>query len=279
MPSKLPDGSFIIAAGEIAEFTVCPRSWHLRNRLAATTTASPSPLSAAGQESHASWAAQADNLFLSASRAKFVIGLTLAVLFVWESTRRLSKSGIINPDFTFEITAVLTVLISLLSVLFFLSRSLSRERRSVGIENESAILAVDGSAVRETREYISPRLKLAGRPDAVLQENGVPIPIEYKPNARKVRDRYVAQLLVYLRLIEDAHGMHPPHGYLVIGDKAKRIKIQNSKERQQWLQGELDIMRAVLSEHLEAPTRPHPRKCERCPVRDQCPDAMGTRPV
>ena len=272
MPSKLPDGSFIIAAGEIAEFTVCPRSWTLRQKISKEQTA-PDLKSADGKTSHASWAAKADHLFVSASQAKFVIGLTLAVLFVWECTRRLSKSGILHSSLWFEIVAVVALLGSLLAVLYFLNRNLLSERRSVGIANESSVIAIDGSDVRETREYISEKLKLAGRPDAIILESGIPIPIEYKPRARKVRDRYVAQLLVYLRLIEDTHGVRPAHGYLVIGAKSKRVKIENSVTRQKWLQEELDRMRAVLAGSLEAPTRPHERKCLRCPVRADCPDA------
>ncbi len=271
VPSKLPDGNFIIAAGEIAEFTVCPRAWFLRQQLETNKVTSQS--SASGQTSHESWTEKADNLFVSASRAKLVVGLTLAVLFVWECSRVLTKSGLFYSSGPGEIVAVLTVLVSLLVVLFYLNRNLSSERASIGIPNESNVVAIDGSDKRETREYVSEKLKLAGRPDAVEIEGGIPIPIEYKPSAKKVRDRYVAQLLVYLRLIEDAHNVHPPHGYLVIGAKAKRVKIENSKSRQQWLQGELDIMRAVLADSMASPTRPHPQKCSRCAVRERCPDA------
>jgi CRISPR-associated protein Cas4 len=271
VPSKLPDGGFIIAAGEIAEFTVCPRAWKLRK-------ANPEPVkatesSAEGQQSHRSWAARADHLFVSASHAKLVVGLTLVVLFVWECSRRLTKAGVFHTSLVFEVLSVLALLLSLLCVLFLINRALLSERRSVGIGNESRVVAIDGSDVRERREYVSERLRLAGRPDAIVTEAGVSIPIEYKPTARKVRDRYVAQLLVYLRLLEETHGVRPPHGYLVIGEKAKRVKIENSVERQKWLQSELDVMRAVLAESMEAPTRPHPRKCARCASKDRCPDA------
>jgi len=275
VPSKLPDGSFIIAAGEIAEFTVCPRAWHLRQSDRKAEVIAPE--SATGTAQHQTWAAQADHLFVAAWYAKFVIGLTVAVLFVWECTRRLTRVGFIHPSLSFEVGSVLTLLVSLLGVLFFLNRNLASKRLSVGITNESKVLAIDGSELRETREYVSERLKLAGRPDAIISESGVALPVEYKPNAKKVRDRYVAQLLVYLRLIEESHGVRPPHGYLVIGAKAKRIKIENTKERQQWLQAELDTMRAVLSEAMPAPTRPHPRKCAGCVVKHRCPDAAIER--
>lgn len=271
MPSKLPDGSFIIAAGEIAEFTVCPRAWQLRQRNSEPKVRTEG--SALGKSSHRNWTEKADKLFVSASQAKLVVGLTLAVLFMWECSRALSKSGLFHSSVLIELVAVFLVLISLLVVLFFINRNLSSERASVGIPNESNVVAIDGSTMRETREYVSERLKLAGRPDAIELEAGISIPIEYKPNAKKVRDRYVAQLLVYLRLVEEAHNVRPPHGYLVIGSKAKRVKIENSKSRQQWLQSELDIMRAVLADSMESPTRPHPKKCSRCAVRDRCPDA------
>jgi CRISPR/Cas system-associated exonuclease Cas4 (RecB family) len=119
------------------------------------------------------------------------------------------------------------------------------------------------------RNYISEIQGLAGKPDALISEGGFIIPIERKPLARKVRDRYIAQLLVYMRLIEEFEGKKPPYGYLILGPNCRRFKIENSPDRQAWLQRLIDEMRGVLAGQATTPT-PHPKKCRKCDVRHAC---------
>ena len=110
---------------------------------------------------------------------------------------------------------------------------------------------------------------LAGRPDALISEEGYIIPIERKPLARKIRDRYVAQLLVYMRLVEEFEGRKPPYGYLILGPSARRFRIENSPERQAWLQKILDEMNAIMK-GAAAKAEPHPKKCGKCDVKEVC---------
>lgn len=143
-------------------------------------------------------------------------------------------------------------------------------RKDSGIPVKSKPVALEGSNALPTRNYISDIQGIAGRPDAVIREMGYFIPVERKPFAKKVRDRHVAQLLVYMRLIEEFEGKKPPYGYLILGKSARRVQIFNTEQRQLWLQKHLDQMRLIVEGKVTAIADPIPSKCTRCPVRDSC---------
>ena len=195
MPSKRPDGQFIIAAGEVADFTVCPRAWWLKHK-SDQREHDQSFLSAAGVISHRFWAQRVDDLLALAWRTKFVIGLTVVVLFVWEWSTKVKESEQFLPAMLTRVGSVAALLLCLLAVLVIMNTGLSRRRRAVGLRNETLVKSLDGSATTGVKEFVSEKLLLAGRPDGIVSEQGIEIPIEYKPHARKLRDRFIAQLLV-----------------------------------------------------------------------------------
>jgi CRISPR-associated protein Cas4 len=141
--------------------------------------------------------------------------------------------------------------------------------QEAGLGTKSKPIAIDGSEVTTAKQYISESQGLAGRPDALISEDGFIIPVERKPFAKKIRDRYVAQILVYLRLVEEFEGKKPPYGYLVLGPKCKQVKIENTEARQQWLTKILEEMRTTLATN-EAKPAPSPRKCPKCEVNKFC---------
>ncbi len=182
------------------------------------------------------------------------------------SVTKLSDWSENNPN---SLLLAMVLLISLLLVLEYFIRSLSRRGREQGLGTVATTIAIDGSEKSPAKDYVSERLGLAGRPDALIKENGFIIPVEHKPLARKIRDRYVAQLLVYMRLIEECEGVKPPYGYLILGKHRRKVKIDNTSEKQKWLQNLVDNMRAI-TEGIPATPAPHPKKCLKCPVRSHC---------
>ena len=188
----------------------------------------------------------------------------------------LSSAGAWIFDFLYHVSqlqssVVLLVVLLVVAVMVLDSTSLAakNEKKEVGVAPQAITVSVDGSKTLPVRNYISEIQGIAGRPDALISEEGYIIPIERKPLAKKLRDRYVAQLLVYMRLVEEFEGKKPPYGYLILGPKCRTFKIVNSDERQQWLQGMLDSMRGIID---GASSRPLPdvRKCSKCFVRDHC---------
>ncbi len=143
------------------------------------------------------------------------------------------------------------------------------QRELTGFETETTLVSVDGAKSYPTREYVSELQGLAGRPDAIIVENGFFIPVERKPLAKKLRDRYVAQLLVYMRLIEEFEGKKPPYGYVILGSKARKLRIENSTERQEWLSEILKNMNESIRTGTATPD-PQTDKCKKCDVNQSC---------
>ena len=174
---------------------------------------------------------------------------------------------IVAVDTTYILLAVLIVMSVM--VLDSLSMHAHKVRKEGGLSKESGTLSVDGAKSLPVKNYVSDIQGLAGRPDALIVEHGFIIPVERKPTSNKVRDRYIAQLLVYMRLVEEFEGKKPPYGYLILGPNCRRIKIANTDERQAWLQQLIDQMRGILA-GADPNASPHPRKCARCDVREHC---------
>ena len=175
----------------------------------------------------------------------------------------------LGSDIDVEVILLCLVVLNGLIIVRAIHHRAEEKRRRAGIGKSAIAVSVEGSTSLPGREYVSELQGLAGRPDAVISEEGFFIPVECKPLARKIRDRYVAQLLVYMRLVEEFEGRKPPYGYLILGPSCRRFKIENSPERQEWLQRMLDEMKEIAAGKPAQPA-PHPRKCSRCDVKDSC---------
>ena len=169
-----------------------------------------------------------------------------------------------------ELASILVLIVSIAIVLDAVSMALREKQSEAGVSKGQKPVSIDGSEDLPARNYVSERLGLAGKPDAVFIENGLTIPVEVKPLANKIRDRYIAQLLVYMRLIEEIEGQRPPYGYLILGQSRRRVRIDNTAERQAWLQKMIDEMQAVLAGVALTKASPHPKKCKNCNVRENC---------
>ncbi len=174
---------------------------------------------------------------------------------------------ILEIDIDIILLTILIVIIIILYDTFHLV--FDKKSKATGMKRHTNTYSVDGSKTAPVKDYISDIQGLAGRPDAVIIENGFAIPVERKPLCKKIRDRHVAQLLIYMRLIEEFHGERPPYGYLILGEKCRRVKIENSREKQEWLQKMIEEMRGILN-GSPAKAMPTKEKCDRCDVRQHC---------
>ena len=177
----------------------------------------------------------------------------------------IDRMANLNPQF-YLLVALLLCSIFVLDRINLFTR---QKRREAGIDPGATTVSIDGSRTLPLRHYVSERQGLAGRPDALVYEEGFIIPVERKPLANKIRDRYIAQLLVYMRLIEEFEGKRPPYGYLILGKSCRKVKIENSPEKQAWLQKMIDDMQAILA-GVPAKADPHPIKCRKCDLRESC---------
>ncbi len=165
---------------------------------------------------------------------------------------------------------LLILLVVLVIVLDAFSTIAQKKRKTSGVNLKIDSVLSPSSFFKETKEYISERQLLSARPDALLVEGGYIIPVERKPLANKIRDRFVVELLVSMRLIEELEGKKPPYGYLILGKKARSVKILNTQKKQQWLDRHLMEMRQILDEDFPVKPTPEERKCQKCLVREHC---------
>lgn len=174
-----------------------------------------------------------------------------------------------------SIVLAVVLLVMIIIVLDAISMYAAKKRESIGMESmKDAIKNTDEKhSPRGGKYYISDKQLLSGSPDAVINEDGFFIPVMRKPMTKKIKDRHIAQMLVYMRLIEEFEGKKPPYGYLILGAKCRRTKIYNSDEKQEWLQGMLDKMHKILEEGEDAIAKPQPGKCGSCHVKASCKSA------
>ncbi len=270
MATKGPNGQHIIAAGEVGAFSVCPMAWKLkwidRERGQQESTV------ALGQQLHHDWSVIFEESLVLGRWIRYLAVLITSAMVVFlllhpvdVPLQGLLSVSLRNNGLQLVVLAGFTFLV----IRSFLKAARKRHRDTGFLVNEVAV-AMEGSSIVPAREYISISQGLAGKPDALVREGDEFIPVERKPLAKKLRDRYVAQLLIYMRLVEEFEGRRPSKGYLLLGADCRRVTIENSEAKQRWVGTLLQQMRAIL-DGGDARATPHPAKCAKCDVRHRCP--------
>lgn len=270
MATISPDGRHIIAAGEVGAFSVCPLSWKLKWIDKESSKREPSV--DLGKELHQSWSSIFEESLVLSKWIRYLAVLltSAAVLFLLVHDQEDPFSGFFFVSVRSHGLQLLVLVATTLLVIRSFRKAARRRHRDSGFSLSEIAVSIEGSSILPSREYISARQGLAGKPDALVKEGQEFLPIERKPLAKKLRDRYVAQLLVYMRLVEEFEGAKPPHGYLLLGPKCRRVKVENSPQKQRWVDQMLKDMRGVL-DGSPAVAQPHPAKCAKCDVRHKCP--------
>jgi CRISPR/Cas system-associated exonuclease Cas4 (RecB family) len=55
----------------------------------------------------------------------------------------------------------------------------------------------------------------------------------------------------------------------LLGPSCRRIRVENSENKQAWVSGLIVEMRRILNGSTPTPS-PHPSKCAKCDVKDRC---------
>lgn len=148
-----------------------------------------------------------------------------------------------------------------------------------------------GDVVRETRlqpgevkfadtarhgEVLKSRLlPLQGRPDYVVERDGVAIPVELKTGRTPPApyDSHVLQLAVYCHLVGERYGKRPPYGILAYPNRTFEVAYTEELENR--------LVRTLLRMELALRTgdvhRDHdsPQRCIGCSRREGCPERLA----
>ncbi|MBZ0291118.1 MAG: CRISPR-associated protein Cas4 [Anaerolineae bacterium] len=133
---------------------------------------------------------------------------------------------------------------------------------------------------QDTREtpgglLISRGYGLNGKPDFLLRQGGMVIPVEVKTGKTPARPYpgHVMQLAAYCVLVEENYGVRPPHG--VIRYPERQFTVTFTAALEESLANILDAMRQ--QRRMAAVHRSHsnPRVCRACGYRERCDERLG----
>ena len=171
----------------------------------------------------------------------------------------------------FELTISLVLIVLAMGALL-LSR---RWQQQSGLPDGAVIYTDSGIWHANTEPLLAPDLRLAGKPDYLVeQEDGLIIPVEVKSGAapREPWPGHVLQLMAYCLLVEIAYGVRPTHGIVQYADRAFAIDYTATLE-QDLLDALLAIRHDRTAQNVE---RDHndPRRCRACGFRSDCGQAL-----
>src|SRR3954451_10497234 len=127
--------------------------------------------------------------------------------------------------------ALVLGLLGLLLVVFAV-----RGRRKRGLGSGETVALDDVTLFSE-------RLKLVGRPDRIVRQDGTLIPEEWK-SSKRVNQGHRLQLGAYFLLIEEEYGERPPFGVVVLGN-GSRVEVENTEA----LRSEVLAIAETIREH------------------------------
>lgn len=142
-----------------------------------------------------------------------------------------------------------------------------RGRSRIGLTGGAVVGADDSRLGVPTLR--SSRLGLVGRPDHLLRAGNALIPVEQKPTARRVQPSHVMQVAAQCLLVEEAYGVRPPFGIVVLAG-GTRAKVPFTPDLERRLLTTMADMRELVATQTEPGPRWVAPKCQACSFVDTC---------
>lgn len=157
----------------------------------------------------------------------------------------------------------------LLAALFILGIA-GKQRRASGLPAGRVIYSDTGQWRRVEKPLYDPTYGLTGKPDYLVEENGVVIPVEVKSSRAPSlpHDSHVFQLAAYCLLVEQTYGQRPPYGILRYRDRTFSIDYTEALEQE--LKTLLDQIRKQEKRGEAGRSHQEPARCARCGYRSIC---------
>ena len=113
----------------------------------------------------------------------------------------------------------LILFIFLLALVFFWQSG--KQRREAGLPGGRVIYTDTGGWSAVERPLYYPPLKLTGKPDYLVRQNEIIIPVEVKSGRAPEApyDSHIFQLASYCLLVEKTYGKRPPYGIIHYNDR------------------------------------------------------------
>ena len=164
------------------------------------------------------------------------------------------------------------VLLVLAGLLWLLAQ---RARRGTGLPTGRVVYSDTGGGARPPKALFSEALRLAGKPDYLVQHRGGYVPVEVKSGrapADGPHPGHIYQLAAYCALVAETYGKRPSHGLIRYADKTLAVDYTPALEAD--LRALLEAMRA--DDGADDVPRSHvsPARCRSCGFREGCGEAL-----
>jgi CRISPR-associated exonuclease Cas4 len=128
---------------------------------------------------------------------------------------------------------------------------------------------------RVEKPLYDPTFNLTGKPDFLIEQEDVIIPVEVKSGRGKTApyDSHIYQLAAYCLLVEQSFGIRPPHGILHYSNQD--IAVDYTPQLKQEI---IDLLRDIRSqERRRNIPRSHysSNRCRRCSFLAACDQALS----
>ena len=271
----------IISASEMERYGYCPLSWYLDLR---GIDAEGDEVNT-GVEKHKVIGDSLKNLLVEEEKSRetsttlmTIIGLimavvTIALIILWLSTDVLRQNmGVI--------LLIIGIGWMLIAAFFLYKLLLSTEKidqlRDDYNLGEETIETPDG-LTEETPVLKSRKYNLAGRPDYMIKENDLRIPVEVKTGRRPKAPffSHVLQIGAYCLLSEETFQKSPSHGQIRYGFENEPHNVEWEPKLKTLVLEKIEEMNDVLEGRTKA-HRNHKRvgKCNSCSRRKGCPERL-----
>jgi len=172
---------------------------------------------------------------------------------------------------------MLYLAIFLILVALFLLSQATRQRKATGLPGGQVIYADTSQWEAGDKSLYDPLMDLAGKPDYLVQQGDMIIPVEVKSTrvAQAPYDSHIFQLAAYCRLVEGEYKQRPSHGIIHYPNRTFRVDYTHELEEDL-----LDLLIEMRSKTSGAKTtRSHesPQRCKRCGFRSKCDQRLEAR--
>jgi CRISPR-associated exonuclease Cas4 len=166
----------------------------------------------------------------------------------------------------------LILFLFILALIFFWQSGV--QRREAGIPGGRIIYTDTGGWGAVERPLYYPPLKLTGKPDYLVRNQGTVIPVEVKSGRapESPYDSHIFQLASYCLLVEKTYGKRPPYGIIHYNDRD--FAIDYTPELETALMDLLAEMRRDEIKNSVDRSHDQPPRCARCGFRDLCDQSL-----
>jgi CRISPR-associated exonuclease Cas4 len=156
-------------------------------------------------------------------------------------------------------------------VLFYLA---ARQRRQAGIPGGRVIYIDTNQWGKVEKPLYDPELRLTGKPDYLVKQGKLVIPIEVKSRQapRVPYDSHIYQLVAYCLLVAREYGTRPPHG--IIHYANKNFAIDFTAELEGEVQSIIQEMQGRTNHSPVDRSHDDGKRCQHCGYRSICDQAL-----